>query len=210
MNTGTKDHAGLADIFNEDEARVDWHDETLWFVRAKRDKAAHTLPEWEALRENASQIKDNVLSNLHDYLLEFEAKAQQNGITVHWAADAEEHNQIVHSILKAQNVTQIVKSKSMLTEECHLNEHLQKNGIEVIDTDLGERIVQLAEEPPSHIVLPCIHKKKEEIGELFHEHLGTPKGESDPQFLTAAARVHLREKFLTRKAAITGVNFAVA
>jgi L-lactate dehydrogenase complex protein LldF len=210
MNTGTKDHAGLADIFNEDEARVDWHDETLWFVRAKRDKAAHTLPEWEALRENASQIKDNVLSNLHDYLLEFEAKAQQNGITVHWAADAEEHNQIVHSILKAQNVTRIVKSKSMLTEECHLNEHLQKNGIEVIDTDLGERIVQLAEEPPSHIVLPCIHKKKEEIGELFHEHLGTPKGESDPQFLTAAARVHLREKFLTRKAAITGVNFAIA
>ncbi len=210
MNTGTKDHAGLADIFNEDEARVDWHDETLWFVRAKRDKAAHTLPEWEALRENASQIKDNVLSNLHDYLLEFEAKAQQNGITVHWAADAAEHNQIVHSILKAQNVTRIVKSKSMLTEECHLNEHLQKNGIEVIDTDLGERIVQLAEEPPSHIVLPCIHKKKEEIGELFHEHLGTPKGESDPQFLTAAARVHLREKFLTRKAAITGVNFAVA
>lgn len=210
MNTGTKDHAELADLFNEDEARVNWHDETLWFVRAKRDKAAHTLPEWEALRENASRIKDNVLSNLHDYLLEFEARAQQNGITVHWAADAEEHNQIVHSILKAQGVTQIVKSKSMLTEECHLNEHLQKNGIEVIDTDLGERIVQLAQEPPSHIVLPCIHKKKEEIGELFHEHLGTPKGESDPQFLTAAARVHLREKFLTRKAAITGVNFAVA
>lgn len=210
MNTGTKDHAGLADIFNEDEARVDWHDETLWFVRAKRDKAAHTLPEWEALRENASQIKDNVLSNLHDYLLQFEAKAQQNGITVHWAADAEEHNQIVHSILKAKGVTRIVKSKSMLTEECHLNEHLQKSGIEVIDTDLGERIVQLAEEPPSHIVLPCIHKKKEEIGELFHEYLGTPKGESDPQFLTAAARVHLREKFLTRKAAITGVNFAIA
>lgn len=210
MNTGTKDHAELADLFNEDEARVNWHDETLWFVRAKRDKAAHTLPEWEALRENASRIKDNVLSNLHDYLLEFEARAQQNGITVHWAADAEEHNQIVHSILKAQGVTQIVKSKSMLTEECHLNEHLQKNGIEVIDTDLGERIVQLAQEPPSHIVLPCIHKKKEEIGELFHEHLGTPKGESDPQFLTAAARIHLREKFLTRKAAITGVNFAVA
>lgn len=210
MSTGTKDHAGLADIFNEDEARVDWHDETLWFVRAKRDKAAHTLPEWESLRENASQIKDNVLSNLHDYLLEFEAKAQQNGITVHWAADAAEHNQIVHAILKAKEVTRIVKSKSMLTEECHLNEYLHKNGIEVIDTDLGERIVQLADEPPSHIVLPCIHKKKEEIGELFHEHLGTPQGESDPQFLTAAARIHLREKFLTRKAAITGVNFAIA
>ena len=210
MNTGTKDHAQLSDTFNADEARVNWHDETLWFVRAKRDKAAHIIPEWEALRENASQIKDNVLSNLHDYLLAFEANAQANGITVHWAANGAEHNQIVYAILKEQGVDRIVKSKSMLTEECHLNEYLQEKGIDVVDTDLGERIVQLAKEPPSHIVLPCIHKKKEEIGELFHEHLGTPKGMSDPVFLTAAARVHLREKFITRKAAITGVNFAVA
>jgi L-lactate dehydrogenase complex protein LldF len=210
MGTATKDHAALSDIFNEDEKRVDWHDETLWFVRAKRDKAAHNIPEWEMLRETASQIKDNVLSNLHDYLLKFEEQAQNNGIKVHWAANGEEHNQIVHQILKESGVDRIVKSKSMLTEECHLNEYLHQNGIEVIDTDLGERIVQLAEEAPSHIVLPCIHKKKEEIGELFHTHLGTPEGMSDPVFLTAAARVHLREKFITRKAAITGVNFAVA
>ncbi|RZM14648.1 MAG: lactate utilization protein, partial [Pedobacter sp.] len=190
--------------------RVNWHDETLWFVRAKRDKAAHNIPEWEDLRENASRIKDNVLSNLHDYLLNFEEQAQKNGIIVHWAADALEHNQIVHQILTDNGINQIVKSKSMLTEECHLNEYLQQHNIDVVDTDLGERIVQLAEEPPSHIVLPCIHKKKEEIGELFHQHLGTPKGESDPIFLTAAARLHLREKFITRKAALTGVNFAVA
>jgi len=104
----------------------------------------------------------------------------------------------------------MVKSKSMLTEECHLNEFLHKNGVEVVDTDLGERVVQLAGEPPSHIVLPCIHKKKEEIGEIFHEHLGTPAGNADPQFLTHAARLHLREKFLTRRVALTGVNFAVA
>jgi len=210
MNTGAKDHAQLSDIFNKDEARVDWHDETLWFVRAKRDKAAHNLPEWETLRETASQIKNNVLSNLHDYLLQFEANAEKNGVKVHWAANGEEHNKIVHSILKENDVNRIVKSKSMLTEECHLNHYLHNNGIEVIDTDLGERIVQLAEEPPSHIVLPCIHKKKEEIGDLFHKHLGTPEGASDPVFLTAAARDHLREKFITRKAAITGVNFAVA
>ncbi len=210
MSTGAKDHAQLSDIFNKDEARVDWHDETLWFVRAKRDKAAHNLPEWETLRETASQIKNNVLSNLHDYLLQFEANAEKNGVKVHWAANGEEHNKIVHSILKENDVNRIVKSKSMLTEECHLNDYLHNNGIEVIDTDLGERIVQLAEEPPSHIVLPCIHKKKEEIGDLFHKHLGTPEGASDPVFLTAAARDHLREKFITRKAAITGVNFAVA
>src|SRR5215217_645271 len=210
MKTRMKDHAQLSDIFNEDEDRVNWHDETLWFVRAKRDKAAHSLPEWEALREAASGIKDNVLSNLHDYLLQFEANAQQNGIKIHWASDGDEHNKIVGDILKENGIDRIVKSKSMLTEECHLNEYLHQNGIEVIDTDLGERIVQLADEPPSHIVLPCIHKKKEEIGDLFHEHLGTPEGMSDPVFLTAAARVHLREKFITRKAAITGVNFAVA
>lgn len=210
MGTITKDHSELSDVFNKDEDRVNWHDETLWFVRAKRDKAAHNIPEWEDLRENASRIKNNVLSNLNQYLIRFEEQAQKNGITVHWAADAQEHNKIVHQILTENGINQIVKSKSMLTEECHLNEYLQHNNIEVIDTDLGERIVQLAEEPPSHIVLPCIHKKKEEIGELFHKHLGTPKGESDPIFLTAAARIHLREKFITRKAALTGVNFAVA
>lgn len=210
MNTVQKDHAELAERFNKDEARVDWHDKTLWFIREKRDKAAWQIPEWEQLREAASQIKSHTLSNLHDYLLQFEKNAQANGVTVHWAANAEEHNRIVHSIIAAQNVNTIVKSKSMLTEECHLNEYLQKKGIDVVDTDLGERIVQLAGEPPSHIVLPCIHWKKEEIGELFHQHLGTPKGNADPQFLTAAAREHLRERFLTRKVAITGVNFAVA
>ena len=210
MSHATQDHATLSKQFNKDEARVNWHDETLWFVRQKRDKAAFALPEWEFLRETASEIKNNVLSNLHDYLLEFEANAQQNGITVHWAADADEHNQIVHAILKKHGVTQMVKSKSMLTEECHLNDYLMKNGVDVIDTDLGERIVQMREEPPSHIVMPAIHLKKEEIGETFHEHLGTEKGNKDPIYLTAAARVHLREKFLTRKAALTGVNFAIA
>jgi L-lactate dehydrogenase complex protein LldF len=204
------DHATLAAKFNRDESRVDWHDQTLWFVRQKRDKAAWQIPEWENLREMASQIKNNVLSNLHEYLLSFEQRAKQNGIHIHWAATPEEHNQIVHSIIEKHGVKNIVKSKSMLTEECHLNEFLEKKGIDVIDTDLGERIVQLAGEPPSHIVLPCIHWKKEEIGELFSIHLGTPKGNADPIFLTGAAREHLRQKFLTSKIAITGVNFAVA
>ncbi len=206
----TSDHADLAGKFNKDEPRVDWHDQTLWFIRKKRDKAAWQIPEWEELREAASQIKNNVLSNLRSYLLEFERNAQQNGITVHWAADAEEHNRIVYDILEKAGIDKVVKSKSMLTEECHLNEYLAAKGVEVIDTDLGERIVQLAGEPPSHIVLPCIHWKKEEIGQLFSEHLGTPEGNSDPQFLTAAARIHLRQHFMSSRLAITGVNFAVA
>ena len=210
MEKSTKDHAELAREFNKDEPRVDWHDKTLWWIREKRDKAAHGVPEWELLRNTASGIKENVLSRLHEYLLQFEEQATRNGIKVHWAADAKEHNEIVYSILQQQKVTQMVKSKSMLTEECHLNEYLKEQGIEVVDTDLGERVVQLAGEPPSHIVLPCIHWKKEEIGELFHKHLGTPAGNADPQFLTHAARLHLREKFLTRRVALTGVNFAIA
>lgn len=210
MTATHKDHAELATAFNKDEARVDWHDETLWFVRTKRDRAAHVLPEWEELRETASQIKNNVLSNLHNYLTSFEAKAIANGIQVHWAADAEEHNQIVHELLRRSGITQMVKSKSMLTEECHLNQYLQSHGVEVIDTDLGERIVQMRQEAPSHIVLPAIHLKKEDVSDTFHEHLQTEKGNHDPAFLTAAARLHLREKFLTRRVALTGVNFAIA
>ncbi|MBK0378721.1 lactate utilization protein B [Mucilaginibacter segetis] len=210
MQNVTKNHAELATEFNKDEERVDWHDETLWWVRQKRDKAAHQLPEWEYLRDTASKIKENVLSNLSGYLQQFEENAEKNGVIVHWAADAAAHNKIVVDLLTANGITKMVKSKSMLTEECHLNEYMENNGLEVIDSDLGERIVQLAKEPPSHIVLPCIHKKKEEIGDLFHVHLGTPEGNADPQLLTEAARQHLRDTFLTRRAALTGVNFAVA
>lgn len=210
MKNGTKDHAALAEAFNKDEERVNWHDGSLWWIRQKRDRSANQIPEWEDLRETASQIKNNVISNLHDYLVQFEANAKKNGVTVHWAADAQEHNEIVYSILKAKEINQMVKSKSMLTEECHLNEYLEERGIEVINSDLGEYIQQLDNEPPSHIVLPCIHKRKEEIGKLFHEHLGSEEGLSDPTTLTRIARKHLRNVFLTRRGALTGVNFAVA
>jgi L-lactate dehydrogenase complex protein LldF len=205
-----KTHSQASDAFNKDEARVDWHDESLWFIRQKRDKAAFAIPEWEDLRELASQIKDNVLANMDNYLLEFEEKAQQNGIQIHWAMDAEEHNQLVLQILQRHGFKKMVKSKSMLTEECHLNPFLEKNGVEVIDTDLGERIVQLRNEPPSHIVLPAIHLKKQDVGDTFHQHLGTEKGSSDPQYLTEAARQHLRAKFIAADLALTGVNFAIA
>ncbi len=203
-------HSEAAEVFTEDIDRTTWHDKTLWFVREKRDKAVFQIPEWEALREAGSRIKHNALSNLDEYLLEFEQNAIKNGVKIHWAADGHEHNEIVLQILRETGATQMVKSKSMLTEECHLNDFLIEKGVDVVDTDLGERVVQLAGEPPSHIVMPCIHKKKEEIGALFHEHLGTEKGASDPKYLAEAARQHLREKFLTRRAALTGVNFAIA
>lgn len=203
-------HPIKAQEFLSDPAKAKWHDETLWFVRDKRDAITKTIPEWEQLRDLASQIKDNVLANLDSYLVQFEQKAKANNIHVHWAVDSEEHNQIVLGILRQHDCKAIVKSKSILTEECHLNPFLEKNGVEVVDTDLGERIVQFLNQPPSHIVLPAIHLKKRDISEIFHEKLQTEKGNEDPTYLTQAARVHLREKFLSAKVAITGVNFGIA
>jgi len=205
-----KGHAQRAKLFLKDDERADWQDKALWVVRGKRDLAAGAVNEWEDLREQASKIKENILSNLDNYLEQFEEQAQKNGVQVHWAEDANAFNQIMLSLIRQNGAQKIVKSKSMLTEECGLNHFLEAEGIEVVDTDLGERIIQFRNEPPSHIVLPAIHLKKEEVGELFHEKLHTEKGNSDPTYLTAAARAHLREKFLAADIAITGVNFAVA
>ncbi len=203
-------HPEAASKFIANETRAHWHDDTLWFVRVKRDRQAASLPEWEHLREMASNVKNYVLTHLPQLLEQFANNAEAKGAKVHWAADAAEHNEIVLSILKKHEAKNIVKSKSMLTEECHLNSFLERNGYEVVDTDLGERIVQFRKETPSHIVLPAIHIKREEVGETFHEHLGTPAGESDPNFLAEAARGHLREKFCRADVGISGVNFAVA
>jgi L-lactate dehydrogenase complex protein LldF len=202
-------HPEAAEAFVANTERAHWHDESLWFVRQKRDRMARSLPEWEHLRETASQLKLYVLSQLPQMLEQFEKNAQAQGAVVHWAKDAAEHNEIVHSILKLNNAKKIVKSKSMLTEECHLNPFLERHGYEVIDTDLGERIVQLRNEPPSHIVLPAIHLKREDVGDCFHEHLGTLAGAKDPKYLAEAARQHLREKFLNADVGLTGVNFGI-
>ena len=140
-------HARAAERLVRDDARLHWHDAAVWNVRAKRDRAAHAVPDWEALRDAASRIKLHTLSRLPEYLEEFERKAVALGAHVHWAADAAEHNAIVLGLLRERGVTRLVKSKSMLTEECHLNPELERAGIEVVDTDLGERIVQLAHEP---------------------------------------------------------------
>lgn len=212
MVTATEkfNHADDAAKFVANIDRAHWHDASLWFVRQKRDRMAQSLPEWETLRETASQIKAYVVSHLADLLEEFERNANKLGVHVHWAKDAAEHNEIVLGILQKHQVKTVAKSKSMLTEECHLNPYLNRHGIDVVDTDLGEWIVQLRNEPPSHIVLPAIHIKREEVGELFHEKIGTEKGASDPTYLTRAARGELRKTFMNADAGITGVNFAIA
>lgn len=203
-------HAAAAAEFVADRTHARWHDTALWFIRDKRDKAAKSLAEWETLRELAAQIKLHMIGRLDQYLEQFEANATRLGTHVHWARDGAEHNEIVHGILARHGVQHVVKSKSMLTEECGLNPYLEARGIEITDTDLGEWIVQLRRERPSHIVLPAIHLRKEQVGELFHERLGTDAGASDPTYLTRAARHRLRQTFLAAQAGITGVNFAVA
>ncbi len=207
---GHAQHPALARDFVANVERTSWHDGALWFVRNKRDAQASSIPEWEYLRTKAAQIKSDAIARLPDYLETFERNATRLGAIVHWAIDAQEHNQIVHQILSERGVRRVIKSKSMLTEECQLNPYLQRRGIEVVDTDLGEWIVQLRGETPSHIVLPAIHIRKEEVGQLFHERLGTTAGATDPQYLAEAARQQLRQEFLRAGAGITGVNFAIA
>ena len=203
-------HAVKAKAFLKNDERASWHDKALYAVREKRDKQARSLPEWERLRSDASAIKEHTLSRLADYLEEFERNATANGIKVHWAETGEEMNAIVADIIEKRGAKRLVKSKSMLAEECHLAPYLEERGVEVIETDLGERIVQLMQCAPSHIVLPAIHIKREEVGELFERKLSTEKGNSDPTYLTHEARKHLREKFLSADVSMTGVNFAIA
>jgi L-lactate dehydrogenase complex protein LldF len=203
-------HAAGAASFLLEDRRSARHDAALWAVRQKRDRAAAGVPDWESLRQHASAIKAHTITHLDRYLRQFEESAVAHGIHVHWAEDAEEHNRIVHGLLTAHHVQRLVKSKSMLTEECGLNHYLEAQGIEVVDSDLGERIVQLRKEHPTHIVLPAIHTDRNDIAELFQKHLGSEPGNNDPVYLTREARRDLRARFLSAEAALTGVNFAIA
>lgn len=193
-----------------DEGAVQRHDGAVFDLRRRRDLAAAEVPDWEALRERAEALKRHTLDHLDTYLESFETRATEAGAVVHWAEDAADLRRIATELLRARKVERVAKSKSMLTEECGLNAHLESCGIQVVDTDLGERIVQLQGEPPSHIIVPAIHRSRQEIGALFHERMGTPRGETDPEKLTRAARRDLRNRFLAAQAGITGVNFAVA
>ncbi len=190
--------------------RLAAHDAAVWALRAKRDAAGRAEPDFERLREQARRIKAHSLDHLDVLLERFESRAQAAGARVHFAEDAADLQRIVLELLRAKGARRVVKSKSMLTEECGLNPHLERHGLEVVDTDLGERIVQLGDEPPSHIIMPAIHRTRGDIGALFERELGSAPGDTDPGRLTAAARRDLRARFLAADAAITGANFAVA
>ena len=165
--------------------------------------------DWEALREEGRKVKQNTLSRLPELLEKFESNATRNGIKVHWANSANEANEIILSLAKEKGIQKILKGKSMASEEIHLNAFLKKKGIKAIETDLGEIIIQLIDEPPVHIVVPAIHKNRYEIGEIFEKHLKV-KRFSEPEDLNAVARTHLRQEFKEFKMGLSGVNFAIA
>jgi L-lactate dehydrogenase complex protein LldF len=186
------------------------HDERLWSLRQKRDSEMWKIPEWEELRSLASSIKEHTLSRLDAYLETFEANAKANGVVVHWAKDAAEHNRIVQDILESRGAKTLIKSKSMLTEECGLREHLTAVGVDVVETDLGERIQQLDEEDPSHVVVPAVHKLRTDVANVFAAKIGSDPDDDDPQHLAAVQRMATRPLILKAAAGMTGANFLVA
>src|ERR1700754_1264031 len=175
----------------------------------RRRAAAASLSNWEDLRSQARAVKDEVLLHLDQYLEAFVAKAESRGAKFHWARDAAEANSIILKLTQAHNAKTIVKSKSMTTEETHLNVALEDAGLQVVETDLGEYIIQLAEETPSHIIVPAIHKTKKQIAELFTSELGIPPTD-DVDKLTSTARATLRDRFAAADIGISGVNFGIA
>ena len=175
----------------------------------RRRSAAASLPNWEELRNQARAIKDEVLSHLDKYLEEFVRTAESRGAKIHWARDAAEANAIICRLAAEHKARIIVKSKSMTTEETHLNTALEAAGMQVVETDLGEYIIQLADERPSHIIAPAIHKTRGQVAELFTSELGTPPTDDIAQ-LTSIARVTLRDRFAAADVGISGVNFAIA
>ena len=204
------DHDAAARRFIAAEEHEKFHDERLWDLRQKRDGQMHGIPEWEELRELASQIKQHTLANLPDYIEEFERNAKANGIHVHWARDGAEHNAIVHSILADHNVKTLIKSKSMLTEETGMRHFLEGKGIAIVETDLGERIQQLDDEPPSHIVVPATHKLRVDVARVFADKLGSDGDNWDAHYLAETQREKNRPLILNADAGMTGGNFMVA
>lgn len=205
------DHNEAAQRFIDAPRHEKMHDERLWDLRQKRDRQMRAIPEWEELRTLASAIKQHALTHLDAYLEEFEARALANGIHVHWARDGAEHNRIVHSILADHGAKRLIKSKSMLTEETGMRHYLAGMGIELVETDLGERIQQLDDdEAPSHIVVPAVHKLRSDVAEVFARTIGTDPRNDDVHYLAEQQREKTRPLILDADAGLTGANCAVA
>src|SRR5829696_4128788 len=180
-------------------------------IRAKRAAVVAEVPQWEELREAGRQLKAHTMAHLADYLVQLEEQVTARGGIVHWARDATEANRIVTELVQATGADEVVKVKSMATQEIGLNEALENAGVAAHETDLAELIVQLGHDKPSHILVPAIHRNRAEIREIFLREMADvdPDLTDEPAALASAARQHLRRKFLSAKVAISGANFAV-
>ncbi|MBV8808861.1 MAG: iron-sulfur cluster-binding protein [Acidobacteriaceae bacterium] len=179
-------------------------------IRGKRAKVVNELPDWEELRSAAHEVKEHVLRYLGSYLEQFEQKCKQAGGQVHWARDASEANGIIAGIIKRHGESEVIKVKTMTSDEMSLNDALQAAGITPYETDLADLIIQLGEDAPSHIVVPALHRNRSEVRQIFQEKMHLKDLGDRPEDLTAAAREYLREKFLRVKIGISGANFAIA
>ncbi|MGI5170155.1 lactate utilization protein B [Spirillospora sp. CA-253888] len=181
-------------------------------IRERRQAAVAELDDWAELRESAKQIKDHTLAHLGHYLTMLEERVTAAGGTVHWARDAAEANTIVARLVKETGEREVVKVKSMATQEIGLNEALAEQGITALETDLAELIVQLGDDRPSHLLVPAIHKNRAEIREIFLDRMPSAPADltDDPAALAEASRRHLRARFLSAKVAVSGANFAIA
>jgi L-lactate dehydrogenase complex protein LldF len=200
--------AAKAELANEQLRRNLGH--ATHTIRAKRAAVVAELPDWEELREAGRALKTRVLRHLDDYLLELEASVQRAGGHVHWARDAAEANRIVTGIVQAHDAHEVVKVKSLTTDEIGLNDALAEAGIEPVETDLAELILQLDGDWSSHILVPAIHRNRTEIRDIFLRELAVDRLTDAPADLAEAARLHLRPKFLNARVGVSGANFAVA
>jgi L-lactate dehydrogenase complex protein LldF len=179
-------------------------------IRDKRARAVGELPDWGELRAAGRALKDRTLASLDEHLVAFESAVAAGGGRVHWAKDRTEGCRIVAEIARSHGVDEVVKVKSIVTDEIKLNEALSAAGVRAVETDLAELIIQLGGDVQSHILVPAIHKNRSEIRDLFARELGLPELSDEPAALTEAARLHLRRKFLDARVGISGANFAVA
>jgi len=179
-------------------------------IRDKRARVVAEVPDWEELREAGRAIKADVMHRLDEYLLQFEAAVEAAGGNVHWARDAAEANALVLEIARAHDASEVVKVKSLATDEIGLNDALAAGGVQAIETDFAELILQLDGDWSSHILVPAIHRNRSEIRDLFLRTIAEPPLSDEPSELAETARVYLREKFLTAKVGISGANFGVA
>ncbi|MFB5192140.1 LutB/LldF family L-lactate oxidation iron-sulfur protein [Alicyclobacillus fastidiosus] len=212
MSISTGSHSKVLD-----RAQIALHDDflrgavrfTTDRLRNKKQSVTESFGNWEQWRERGEQIRAHTIANLDVYLQQFTDKLETLGAKVQFAADAKEAVIAVQEVVQNKEAHKVVKSKSMVSEEIHINHHLEESGVRVVETDLGEYIIQLANETPSHIIIPAIHKNREQIRELF-EADGAVNLTTETTQLTAFARQKLREEFLSADIGITGCNFAIA